>query len=204
VATLPKTLFWQRLDTAGADHALLDDHRGLYARGVSTAATPVPYTCRYELVTDDGWAAVRLEVSVEGAGWVRSTRLERAAGRWRVTTAEQGDLDRALVAAGHRRAGLPGTEDPYRLAAAVDVDLGAAPLFNTLPVRRLGIREGDEHRLTVAWVLVPSLEVVAAEQTYTGLAGGRVRYRSGSFSAELELDGEGYVVHYPGLAQRAG
>ncbi|HEY3008386.1 MAG TPA: putative glycolipid-binding domain-containing protein [Micromonosporaceae bacterium] len=202
--TLPKSLFWRRTDTAGADHALVDDARGLYARGVAVAATPVPYTCRYELVTDEGWATARLEVTAEGAGWQRTARLERATGRWRVTTAEQGDLDRALVAAGRARAALPGTEEPDRLAEAVDVDLGAAPLFNTLPVRRLGLLAappGTERDVVVAWVLVPSLQVVAAEQRYVALDGG-VRFSSRSFTAELDLDEDGYVTRYPGLAER--
>jgi hypothetical protein len=205
MSTLPKSRFWVRTDTAGADHALLDDARGLYARGVAAAATPVPYTCRYELVTDESWATARLEVSVEGAGWLRTARLERAAGRWRVTTAEQGDLDRALGARGHHRAELPGIEDPSRLIDAVDVDLGAAPLFNTLPIRRLGLRcapAGASHTITVAWVLVPSLKVLPAEQVYTALD-GKVRFSSAGFTADLDLDAEGYVTHYPGLAERA-
>ncbi|HEX2355695.1 MAG TPA: putative glycolipid-binding domain-containing protein [Micromonosporaceae bacterium] len=202
--TLPKSLFWRRTDTAGADHALVDDAHGLVARGVAVAATPVPYTCRYELVTDEGWATVRLEVAAEGAGWLRTARLERAAGRWRVTTAEQGDLDRAMVAAGHSRAGLPGTEDPDRLDDAVDVDLSASALFNTLPVRRLGLLtapHGTHHTIDVAWVLVPSLEVVAAHQRYTAL-GAAVGFSSESFTADVALDGDGYVTRYPGLAER--
>ena len=203
--TLPKSLLWHRVDTIGADHALLDDARGLYARGVAVAATPVPYTCRYDLVTDEGWATARLEVSAEGAGWLRTARLERAAGRWRVTTAEQGDLDVRWSAAGHARAGLPGTEDTDRLADAVDVDLSASPLFNTLPVHRLGLataEAGTEHAITVAWVLVPSLEVVAAKQHYTVLGPGRVRFASQGFTAELASTPDGYVIHYPGLADR--
>jgi uncharacterized protein len=205
MATLPKSLLWRRLDTAGADHALLDDHRGLYARGVAVAAAPVPHSYRYELVTDERWAAVRLEVTAEGAGWLRTVRLERAAGRWRVTTAEQGGLDQALVTAGKPRVGLPGMEDPGRLAPVLDVDVSAAPLFNTLPVRRLGLltaAPGTEHRITVAWVLVPELEVVVAEQIYTALGNGRVRFRLDTFTAEIDLDADGYVTHYPGLAER--
>jgi hypothetical protein len=144
-------------------------------------------------------------VTAEGAGWRRTVRLERAAGRWRVTTAEQGDLDAALVAAGRPRAGLPGTEEPSRLDDAIDIDLGNAPLFNTLPVRRLGLLSapaGTEHRLYMAFVRVPSLEVLRSEQVYTVLGDGRVRYASGTFTAELALDASGWVVHYPGLATR--
>jgi len=202
---LPTSLIWVRTDTAGADHALVDDGRGLTARGVAVAAAPIPYTCRYELLTDEHWEAVRLEVTVEGGGWLRTVRLERALGRWRVSTAEQGDLDRALRAAGHPSVGLPGTEEPGRLDRALDVDLGAAPLFNTLPIRRLRLadRPADEqHRITVAWVRVPSLEVLAVEQVYTLLGPGRIRYRSGTFSADISVDPDGYVRHYPGLAER--
>src|SRR5690606_38320264 len=88
VPALPTSIFWRRTDTDGCDHALVDDRDGLRARGTAVAATPVPYTCRYELVTDERWATMRLEVTTEGAGWERSVRLEHAAGRWRVTTAE--------------------------------------------------------------------------------------------------------------------
>ena len=46
----------------------------------------------------------------------------------------------------------------------------------------------------------PSLAVVPLEQTYTALGDGRVRYVSGSFTAELTVDADGFVTHYPGLA----
>lgn len=204
---MPRSLLWNRTDLPGADHVLLDDRRGLLARGVALAVDPLPYTCRYEVTTDESWATVRLEVSVEGAGWLRSIRLERAAGRWRASTAEQGDLDVALAAAGQPSAGIPGIEDPHRLVDALDVDLGGAPLFNTLPVRRLGLRTatpGTVHRITVAWVLVPSLLVVPSEQVYTALEGGDVRFVDDGFEAELRLDPDGFVLDYPGLAERVG
>lgn len=203
--TFHKSHLWSRTDTVGCDHALLNDRAGIHAHGVAVAAAPLPHTCRYELVTDADWSTVRLEVTAEGAGWLRTVRLERATGRWRVTTGEQGSLGAALAAAGKPPPGMPGIEDSDRLAEAIDVDLGAAPLFNTLPVRRLdllGAEAGTEHRLTMAWVLVPSLEVLPSGQTYTVLGGGRVRYQSGTFTADLELDPDGYVTRYPGLADR--
>jgi hypothetical protein len=85
------------------------------------------------------------------------------------------------------------------------VDLGRAPLFNALPIRRLGLREGDvgiENRIPVAWVHVPSLEVLPATQTYTVLSPDRARFTVKGFTAELALDPDGYVTHYPGLAER--
>jgi hypothetical protein len=191
-----RSLFWSRVDVPGCDYALVDDARGLHARGAALAIDPVPYTCRYELVTDPAWVTTRLAVTVEGAGWLREVRLEHGAAGWRVTTSERGSLG----------SGLPGIEDPGRLADAVDVDLGGAPLPNTLPVRRLRLLEappGTEHRLTMAWVRVPSLEVFPSAQTYTVVGPGQVRFDDGSFSAVLELDEDGYVTHYPGLAKRS-
>ncbi|MFD0822539.1 putative glycolipid-binding domain-containing protein, partial [Micromonospora zhanjiangensis] len=110
------------------------------------------------------------------------------------------------AAAGAHGAGLPGTEEPDRLEAALDIDLYGAPLFNTLPVRRLGLlgaEPGQAHRLTMAFVRLPSLEVLPAEQVYTPLGGTSVRFASGRFTADLDLDPDGYVVRYPGLARRA-
>jgi hypothetical protein len=205
MTVLPRALFWHRVDGYGAEHVVLDDRRGLAARGVATAADPVPYACRYELFTDEGWATAHFEATVEGGGWLRTVRLERAAGRWRVTTAEQGDLDAALRAAGHPPAPPAGSEDPDRLHEARDVDLYASPLTNTLPLRRLDLAAAPERTtrtITAAWVLLPGLAVVPNEQTYTMLGDGRVRYASGTFSADLTVDGDGYVLRYPGLAAR--
>lgn len=82
-------------------------------------------------------------------------------------------------------------------------DLGFSPLFNSLPVIRHGLHRGGEPRdFVMTWVSVPDLAVSRSEQRYEPLAPGLVRYRSGSFAAELEFDDDGFVVRYPGLAER--
>jgi hypothetical protein len=67
----------------------------------------------------------------------------------------------------------------------------------------LGAEAGVAHRISVAWVLLPSLEVVQADQIYTSLGDGRVRFASETFSADLVVDDDGFVRDYPGLATRA-
>jgi hypothetical protein len=205
MSVLPGFLFWERRDTSGAEHALVDARAGLRARGTALAVDPIAYSARYDLRTEPGWATVSLDVSTEGAGWARTVRLESDGGRWRATTSELGDLDAALTAAGHAGAGLPGTEDPDLLYGAFDVDLTGSPLTNALPIRRLGLLKaepGVAHRISVAWVLLPSLEVIQADQIYTALGNGRVRFASETFSADLTVDDDGFVVDYPGLARR--
>jgi hypothetical protein len=78
-------------------------------------------------------------------------------------------------------------------------DLGFSPLFNSLPVLA-GLERATE--FVMAFVQVPSLEVARAEQRYEPLGDGLVRFRSGSFVADLQFDADGFVAHYEGLAER--
>jgi uncharacterized protein len=52
------------------------------------------------------------------------------------------------------------------------------------------------------WVNVPSLELHRSEQEYLPLGGGLVRFRAGSFTADIQFDPDGFVLDYPGLARR--
>lgn len=205
MVVLPKALFWRRLDGAGAEEAQFDDRHGLHAKGTLLAATPVPYQCRYELFTDETWQSTRFEVTVTGAGFARQLKMEHFGGRWRVNASEQGNLDATLTAAGRAPVPLPGIEDPDRLREVADVDLATCVLTTTLPIRRLKLvtaQPGTSRSLLAAWVLLPSLAVMPTEQTYTACGKKLVRVSSGTFTADLTVDGNGYLVRYPGLAQR--
>jgi hypothetical protein len=85
----------------------------------------------------------------------------------------------------------------------LDVDVHASPLFNSLPVLRDRLHRGGEARsYTMAFVRLPELSVERSEQRYVPLERGVVRYRSGTGAADLEFDPDGFVVRYPGLAER--
>ena len=82
-------------------------------------------------------------------------------------------------------------------------DLGWSPLFNSLPVMRDGLLEPSPARdYVMRWVDVPSLEVTTSEQQYEPLGNGLVRFRSGSFTADIRFDENAFVVDYPGIARR--
>jgi uncharacterized protein len=86
---------------------------------------------------------------------------------------------------------------------AVDIDLGFSPLFNSLPVLRLGLLAGGSSvDLTMAFVDVPELDVSKSRQRYIPLEPGVVRFRSGPVSADLVFDDDGFVIEYPGLSRR--
>jgi hypothetical protein len=78
-------------------------------------------------------------------------------------------------------------------------DLGYSPLFNSLPVWRDGLEQPRDY--VMSWVSVPDLSVSPSEQRYEQIGTRHVRYRAGSFTADLELDADGFVVRYPRLAE---
>jgi uncharacterized protein len=92
------------------------------------------------------------------------------------------------------------------LDGCVDVDIDRSPLTNTLPIRRLDMGIGAPRDIDVVYVSVPELTVRPVRQRYTLLTGdGPVyRYESGSYSAELPTDGDGFVIDYPDLWRRTG
>jgi Putative glycolipid-binding len=99
-----------------------------------------------------------------------------------------------LVGGAHREVELEDTDF---------FDLASSPLFNSLPVLRDGLHLGGRaHDYVMSWVDVPSLEVSRSEQRYEPIAPGIVRFRSGSFTADLEFSADGFVSRYPGLAKR--
>ena len=114
------------------------------------------------------------------------------------------------------------TLDPGRLRAevvdgpALDLelnghdffDLGFSPIFNSLPILRHGMHRGGEARdFVMAWVSVPDLTVRRSEQRYEPVRPGAVRYRGShrpdAPSFDLEVDADGFVLSYPGLAELA-
>jgi hypothetical protein len=92
----------------------------------------------------------------------------------------------------------------YELGAGEDFfDVAASPFTNSFPVVRDALHRGGGARdYVMAWVDVPSLEVHRSEQRYEPLRPGLVRFSSGDFTADIEFDADGFVLRYPGLAER--
>jgi hypothetical protein len=154
------------------------DDFGLRAVGVQLGTT---YQLDYGLETGPELYTRRFVVTVKDADGERGVLLERSEedGAWTANSEP-----------------LPGFED------AVDVDLALSPFTNFMPAARLG-DEPTEH--VMAWVDVPSLEVTRSLQRYEPISPRRVRFvgLDDGFTAELDLDTDGFVLHYPELAGRA-
>lgn len=173
---------WQSDDGVGLEHLSLQ-HRDdiIVAEGVVIGTDDSgPFGCSYRICCDGRWRVRAVEV--HAAGGESCVLTTDGSGIWR-----DGD-----------GAAMP------ELSGCIDVDISATPFTNTLPIRRLGEHLRQRTDLAVVYIPVPTLDLARAEQAYTRLADHRYLYEGpiGSFQAELEVDPDGLVVHYPALFRR--
>jgi uncharacterized protein len=96
------------------------------------------------------------------------------------------------------------------LRGCIDVDLSVTPFTNTLPIRRLDLREWESSDIAVVYVNVPVMELGTSRQAYTclerGPGSGLYRYEDRGifqgFTADLPVDENGLVLDYPGIFRR--
>jgi hypothetical protein len=192
--TLVTTMFtWQGGDGRALESArVLLAHTGMRALGRSVHAPldQPAFTASYRLFVDDQGVLARLSVTSAAADRERNLTLNRTEdGYWLLDTGSGGG-----------RAEFGGAQD---------VDLAYSPLFNALPVRRLGLhRQPGDHELPMVFVMLPALEVQLVTQRYRTVSPlderGRavIEFSSDDFRAELVVDADGIVLDYPGLATR--
>jgi hypothetical protein len=156
------------------------------------------------------------EISIEAAVIVTEDETRFAArfrilcdGAWRVSkmAAEViGDdrrIELASDGASHWRDGT-GALQPHP-EGAIDVDLPITPFTNTLPIRRLDLRDRESADIRVVYIIPPDFTITTDPQRYICLEPRR-RYRYESldsdFVREIDVDKDGLVLTYPGLFNR--
>nr|WP_288870815.1 putative glycolipid-binding domain-containing protein [uncultured Corynebacterium sp.] len=195
---MERTYTWQHVDNPLIQNeARVQFHQtGLTASGTQVGEG---YKAAWDLRAVENWVTQNVVANVVGEGWERHLKLTRSEeGEWKSTTKESGTQPDHLPS--------PGLVQPADLETAVDCDRGLCPLTNTMPIRRLGLLEENVPKtpLIMAWIDMPSLQVIASDQYYSSIDSHKVRYASGTrgVDVELEVDEDGVVVYYPDMARR--
>ena len=98
---------------------------------------------------------------------------------------------------GERRAGFDG---------ALDVDVVFSPFFNALPIRRVGLNQrADSVTVPTIYVTLPDMTVASAAISYSSASaesGEGIKVHSPVSDTTLTVDADGFIVDYPGLAER--
>jgi hypothetical protein len=202
----PRLLIWRGLDewrTEAVEIRLTED--GVGAHGTQIGVEPLPYRLSYRLEAPERFVTRSLELEASGEGWRRELDLRHDGnGSWQCDRAESGEAPADLPPPGGDTAGL---ED------SLDCDLGFSPLTNFMPLRRHDLHKGPgEAEFVMAWVSVPDLALHVSAQRYEHVRknadGAIVRFIDEGmfkgFTSELELDEDGLVRVYPGLAAQVG
>lgn len=139
----------------------------------------------YDLLTDETGATRRLGMTVTLAERERVFSFARDEENMWLVTDHQGE---------HRAA--------YN--GALDVDVEFSPFFNALPIRRLGLYErAASVTLPVVYVNMPDMSVTADTVSYSSTGSlDEIKLRSPISDTTVRVDDEGFIVDYPGLAER--
>ncbi|MCV7402816.1 putative glycolipid-binding domain-containing protein [Mycobacterium fragae] len=157
-------------------------------RIVAAAAETHPaFGAYYDLQTDETGATKRLGMTVTLAERERQLSVARdEENMWLVTDHR-----------GESRAAFDG---------ALDVDVVFSPFFNALPIRRCGLIEGPGSiTVPTIYVTLPDLSVDSAMVSYSSAAPAsaeKIKVRSPVSDTTLTVDTDGFIVDYPGLAER--
>lgn len=156
-----------------------------YGRIVSAATDSTPaFSASYDLVTDESGATKRLSMTVTLAERERQLSIARDEENMWLVQDHTGQTSRAAY------------------DGALDVDVVFSPFFNALPIRRTGLhRRADSVLLPVVYVWLPELVVKPVTIGYTGGSDG-IKLQSPVANTTISVDDEGFIVDYPGLAER--
>lgn len=183
-------LTWQAGDGTGLEGVRLLLQAGGF-RALGRLVRP-DFTASYRLIVADDGVLQRVSITSATAARERHLTLNRSEeGQWLADSGGSGSATQG---------GFDG---------ALDVDLAHSAMFNSLPIRRLGVhREAGDELVKVVFVSLPELEVQLVDQRYhtvstldadgTALVG----FTWDDFDAELVVDADGVVLSYPGIATR--
>jgi hypothetical protein len=173
---------WQNWEGYATEKITLRETKdGIFVESIITNAGQESFTVGYTIFCDASWRVRRFEI--DSTEKKERLRLESdGLGRW---------SNNSIAIA--------------ELSGAIDIDITATPFTNTLPIRRLKLKENRTEDISVVYITVPELNVSAERQRYTCLIPNR-RYRfeqlDTGFVREIETDENGLVLVYPGLFKR--
>ncbi|GFG53898.1 hypothetical protein CQY20_11525 [Mycolicibacterium agri] len=150
----------------------------------AATSTHPPFSASYDLVTDESGATRRLSMTVTLAERERQLSIARDDENLWLVQEHSGQSSRA----------------PYD--GALDVDVIFSPFFNALPIRRTGLyQRSDSLSVPVVYVSLPDLTVKPVTISYSSAADG-IKLHSPVADTTVTVDEYGFILDYPGLAER--
>jgi len=181
-------IVWEAQQWPGMEYLRLEEHASeVIADGtIIMIDKTLPLRIHYSIHCNPAWAVQQASVEVEGYSAPRRRLKADGAGARRIV------FNMPLE----------------HLVGCIDIDIAATPFTNTLPIRRLNLKQGTSAEMKVLYITIPELSLSAVWQRYTCLEsrpeGSRYRYESldSGFTAELSVDANGLVIDYQDIWKR--
>ncbi len=156
-----------------------------YGRIVAAATQTHPaFSASYDLVTDETGATKRLSMTLTLAERERQLSIARDEENMWLVQEHTGQSTRAAY------------------DGALDVDVVFSPFFNALPIRRTGLyQRSDSLAVPVVYVMLPELAVRPVSISYSSASDG-IKLHSPVADTTVTVDADGFILDYPGLAER--
>lgn len=172
---------WRRLDSPGHDACRLEKLETGYQLAGMAAFLESDRICqlKYRVVADHSFQT-------------KSALIEGVVGSREISV--------SIRAGGARRWRVNGAEQP-QLLGCIDLDLGFTPATNLLPVRRLGLRVGQEAEAPAVYLDIPAIKVLVLPQRYKRISRNEYAYESPAhgYRATLQVSRLGAIELYPGV-----
>jgi len=86
----------------------------------------------------------------------------------------------------------------------VDIDITVTPFTNSLPINRLKLPVNVPRQIDVLYIDVLENRIYPVKQQYTKKSNTEYNFQNvpNDFEADIGVDKEGFVAHYPGLFER--
>jgi hypothetical protein len=135
----------------------------------------------YHIVTTSQWSVISFEIEYSVAGQLTKISIRHAEDGWYVN--------------GNLRS---------EFKNCIDMDITLTPFTNTLPINRLDLQFNNPRQIEVFYVNVLENKIYPVRQQYIRKSAIEYNFQNvpNDFEADIIVDNEGFVVHYPHLFER--
>jgi len=174
-----REMAWRRLEEHGEERCVFacDDEQCVLEGVGAVAINGSGLIFEYRLECTTGWEIKRAGIIARlGTDEFHRVLERRDDGTWLVDGVHAAEYDRCE-----------------------DLDLYFSPSTNTVTMRRLQLRVGEERQVRSLLVAEPELNLHPLDQVYRRADQRHYEYQAGDFRAVIEVDEDGVVLDYPGL-----
>lgn len=140
------------------------------------------YRVNYRIQTNSNWETIFLEINSQHSDQVQLLKLESdGRGNW-----------------------MRNGKKTDQFQGCIDVDIPLTPFTNTLPIRRLKLRQNEVQEIQVIYCDLLNQTIKPVRQKYTCLSETEYHYENvpNDFEATIQVDKSGLVIDYPALFLR--